>query len=280
MVSTKNVTALAAPRFEHEPRRMSRNAMRREADARVTSRAETARLTQLAVRRETLARYAILLGKGDKTRMKIAVIGSANVGGALGTRWARNGHAVVFGVRNTASADMKTLLSAAGPNARAASIGEAGNASEVIVLATPWAVAQVALSAAGDLTAKIVIDATNPLVPGLQGLSVGTTTSAGEQIAAWFPGARVVKTFNTVGNNVMENSAFPDGAVAMFYCGDDVAAKQVAASLAAELGFEPLDAGPLSQCRVLEPFAMLWISIALKYGYGREIAFRFLRRSR
>jgi len=67
--------------------------------------------------------------------------------------------------------------------------------------------------------------------------------------------------------------------VAMFYCGDDGEAKRAVASLIADLGFEPLDAGPLSQARLLEPFAMLWISMALKYGYGRDIGFRLLRRA-
>ena len=63
-----------------------------------------------------------------------------------------------------------------------------------------------------------------------------------------------------------------------FYCGDD-AAKKVTAKLAADLGFDPLDAGPLRQARLLEPFAMLWISLALQYGYGREIAFQLMRRA-
>lgn len=68
------------------------------------------------------------------------------------------------------------------------------------------------------------------------------------------------------------------GRAAMFYCGDDARAKSTAAGLINELGFEALDAGPLTQARVLEPFALLWISLALQYGYGREIAFQLLRR--
>ena len=78
----------------------------------------------------------------------------------------------------------------------------------------------------------------------------------------------------------MANPQFDSGKVAMFYCGDDASAKQTVRSLIAELGFEPLDAGALTQARLLEPFALLWITLALKYGYTTGIAFEFLRRSK
>lgn len=76
----------------------------------------------------------------------------------------------------------------------------------------------------------------------------------------------------------MANPDFGTDKVAMFYCGNDKEAKQKVAGLAAELGFEALDAGPLTQARVLEPFAMLWISLAYFAGFGRDIGFQFLRR--
>jgi len=211
--------------------------------------------------------------------MNIAIIGSGNVGGTLGTRFAKDlGHKVVFGVRNPDSKDLKKVLDEAGPNARAASIADATKVSDVVILATPWPAAKDAIQNAGDLSGKILIDATNPLKADLSGLEVGRDGSAGELVAQWAPGAKVVKAFNTVGNNVMGDSKFPGGKVALFYCGNDAEAKKVAATLAAELGFDPLDAGPLTQCRVLEPFALLWISLAFQAGFGREIAFQFLRR--
>ena len=95
-------------------------------------------------------------------------------------------------------------------------------------------------------------------------------------VAQWAKGAKVVKAFNTVGANVMADATFEGGPVAMFYCGDDAPSKRVVTAPIKELGF---DAGPLNQARVLEPFALLWISLALKYGYSREIAFRLLRRN-
>jgi len=123
-----------------------------------------------------------------------------------------------------------------------------------------------------------VIDVTNPVLPDLSGLSLGTTTSAAEQVAQWASGARVVKAFNTVGFNIMADPSFGASRALLFYCGDDAPAKQIVKSLAAELGFDPEDAGPLRQARLLEPFALLWISLAYGQGYGREFAFQLLRR--
>ena len=211
--------------------------------------------------------------------MNIGIIGSGNVGGTLGARWAEKGHKVIFGSRDPESEKMKESVSKAGRNARAAHIQEAVDASDVILLATPWEATQELLESTKGLAGKIVIDATNPLLAGLDGLSIGTTTSAGEQVAQWAKQARVVKAINTVGFNIMANPDFGAGKkVAMFYCGDDKGAKQTVHELITELRFDALDAGPLTQARLLEPLAMLWISLAYQGGYGREIGFEFLRR--
>jgi predicted dinucleotide-binding enzyme len=208
--------------------------------------------------------------------MTIGIIGSGSVGGTLGTRWARAGHGVTFSSRKPESKEMRELVETAGPNARAGAVADAVQA-DIILLATPWPNTEEALRSAGSLSGKILIDATNPLL-GLDALDVGNTNSGGEQVAQWARGAKVVKAFNTVGNNVMGNPAFGDLRPVLFYCGDDQAAKQTVRALISELGFEAADAGPLSQARVLEPFALLWISLAFKEGWGREFAFQVLRR--
>jgi predicted dinucleotide-binding enzyme len=97
-------------------------------------------------------------------------------------------------------------------------------------------------------------------------------------VATWAPGARVVKVFNTTGANNMANPDFGGIAATMFYCGDDAEAKAAAARLAADLGFDPVDAGNLEQARLLEPLALLWIRLAYVQKQGREIAFKLLRR--
>jgi 8-hydroxy-5-deazaflavin:NADPH oxidoreductase len=156
-------------------------------------------------------------------------------------------------------------------------VAEAG-ACGVVVMATPWEATQAAIQKAGDLTGKVLLDCTNPLLPDLSGLALGTTTSAGEQVAAWAPKARVVKIFNTTGYGNMANPVYGNDRNTMFYCGDDAAAKQVARELAAGLGFDPIDAGPLTQARLLEPLALLWITLALKQGLGMNIAWKLMRR--
>jgi 8-hydroxy-5-deazaflavin:NADPH oxidoreductase len=210
--------------------------------------------------------------------MKIGIIGSGNVGGTLGKRWAQKGHDVCFGVLDTADPKLKQLLADSGAKARAATVAEMARMSDVVVLATPWGAVPDAIKSAGNLSGKILIDVTNPLLPDLSSLTIGTTTSAGEQVAELAKSARVVKAFNTIRFGVMADTTFPQGPVALFYCGDDAEAKKTVAGLAVELGFKALDAGPLTQCRVIEPFGMLWISLAVKYGYGQNIAFQFMQR--
>jgi predicted dinucleotide-binding enzyme len=209
--------------------------------------------------------------------MNIGIIGSGNVGGTLGKRWAKNGHGVFYATRDPQSDSMRRLLAESGSSSKAGSVGEVVGASDVLLVATPWPATRQQLVAAGNFRNKVLIDATNPLADDLSGLECGNTTSGGEQVAGWAKNARVVKALNTVGSNIMENPQFTQP-VALFYCGDDYEAKKTAAELIRELGFDPLDAGPLSQARLLEPMALLWISLALRYGYSREIAFQLLRR--
>ena len=150
--------------------------------------------------------------------------------------------------------------------------------AEVVVLATPWGATQDAVTSAGGLAGKVVFDCTNPLAPNLSGLTHGFDTSAAEQIASWAPQARVVKVFNTTGANNMADPDFHGVAATMFYCGDDKDAKDTAGRLAADLGFDAVDAGSLEQARLLEPLALLWIRLAYVQGLGREIAFKLMKR--
>ncbi len=212
--------------------------------------------------------------------MRLAIIGSGNVGGALGRLWAGNGHEVTFGSRDPSGEGVQAAVSAAGSRARAATVAEAAQGAEVVVLATPWDATQGSVKAAGDLSGKVVLDATNPLQMTESGLelAVGFTTSAGEQVAGWAPGARVVKAFNSTGSGNYAQANFGGQAASMAICGDDEEAKATVAGLAEELGFDVLDAGPLRCARLLEPLAMLWITLAYSQGEGPEIAWKLLRR--
>jgi 8-hydroxy-5-deazaflavin:NADPH oxidoreductase len=102
--------------------------------------------------------------------------------------------------------------------------------------------------------------------------------SAGETVARRAPGARVVKAFNTTGFNNMSDSGYPGGKLAMMVAGDDAEAKNVVLTLASDLGFDAIDAGPLSMSRYLEPMAMVWIKLAIAQKMGRDFGFAILRR--
>jgi len=209
--------------------------------------------------------------------MKIAIIGAGVVGVALGSAWARKSHDIIFGARDAASSKVNDALARV-DGAKVASIAEAVSWADVAVLATPWGGTEAALKAAGSFSGKALLDATNPLTP-TYGLALGHTTSGGEQVQAWAADARAVKIFNSTGYDNMADTTYAPGKPAMIYCGDDASAKKTASQLAGDLGFEPIDLGKLDQARYLEPYAMVWIKLALGQGLGRNIAFSLMRRA-
>jgi predicted dinucleotide-binding enzyme len=187
----------------------------------------------------------------------------------LGTAWHNRGHDVTFGVRNP---DDPKYASLGAVRANEAAASDA----EVVVLCTPWQGTQEAVQSCGDLSGKILIDATNPLSPDFSTLEVGLTTSGAEQVADWAAGARVCKAMNQIGAPMMDGPQL-SGTPVMFVCGDDDAAKSVTAGLVSELGFEAVDAGDLTLARLLEPYALLWIHLALRRGFGTDFGFGILR---
>lgn len=205
--------------------------------------------------------------------MRIAIIGTGNVGGAIARGLKGKGHDVTLGARDPQGAEVAAL--AIGTSAAVALPGEAAAAAELVILALPWGVAETAIKALGDLSGKTVIDCMNPLgmADGALGLTLGHTTSGGEIVAGWLPGAHVVKTLNQAGAEIIaQNDHLPHRPV-MFMAGDSEAAKAQAATLLTDLGFEALDAGDLAKSRLLEPFGMVWINQALFRGKGRAWAF-------
>jgi 8-hydroxy-5-deazaflavin:NADPH oxidoreductase len=225
--------------------------------------------------------------------MRIAVIGSGNVGGTLGRRWAALGHEVAFGVRDPERGATAVKGSEDGaplpPGTRIATprealLGADGWRAQVLLLATPWPAVPQALAELGPdtLAGIVLLDATNPLGAGLR-LEVGRDGASGaERVQAMAPGACVVKVFNTTGYGNMRDPYYGGAPSVMFYAGDDAAAKTVAHELASALGFDAIDAGSLVRARELEHLAVLWISLAMGAGgtasLGRDIAFRLVRR--
>ncbi len=210
--------------------------------------------------------------------MKIGIIGTGNVGGTLGRRWALSGHHVEFGTRDANSAKMKELLAKAGKNAKAVSVEDAVKNNEIVVLTVPWTAALGIVKSIKNWKGKILVDCTNPLKSDFSGLAIDHNGSAAEEIAKMATGAKVIKAFNTVGSLVMENPNFVDGKAVLLIGGDDLNAKAEISKLAVDLGFDVLDAGGLSSARYMEHFAMLWIHMAFHQKLGNDFAFKLLKR--
>ena len=213
--------------------------------------------------------------------MNITIIGAGNVGSALGGVWLEKGHEVVYGVRDPRSEKAIRLSRQGGANVSVRKVANCVDGADVVVLATPWHATEAALEEAGPLDGTILMDCTNPLQMGDDGLelSVGHVSSGGEMVQGWAPGSRVVKTFNQTGFDNMADAEFSGAPSVMFYCGDDADAKLVCHNLIADIGFEPVDAGGLKIARLLEPHGMLWINLALKQGLGRDFAYALVRRT-
>jgi predicted dinucleotide-binding enzyme len=212
--------------------------------------------------------------------MKIGILGSGNIGGALGRAWAAAGHTVMFsGSRDQAK--LEALAQQAGHGATWGTLEEAAAFGEVVLLALLWPQVLEALpQLAPVLEGKILIDASNPLTPDFVHLAIGHTDSGGETVARQLPGVRVVKAYNSVGANIIGSNSKQFGTVTaptLFFCGDDAGAKQTVAGLIAASGFEPFDVGALSTARFLEPLEQLWVEI-LKSGIQQEFILSLLRR--
>ena len=210
--------------------------------------------------------------------LNIAILGTGGVGAALGSRWGNAGHVVTYGSRTPQTEKVKLLVGHSGKGASAKTPPAAIAGADAILLAVPWPAAGETLAQLGDLSGRTLIDCTNPLLSDMSGIELGHVISAGEQIAAWAPGAGVVKAFNTASVKVMLNPQFGEHRATMFYCGDDAAAKLTVRQLIEDIGFEPIDAGSLASSRYLEPLAMLYIHLAFRQGFGSNCAFKIMRR--
>jgi len=178
----------------------------------------------------------------------IVMFGTGAVGQALAGCWKRIGHCVTFASRDPAGARVRAL--AADTGIPVVGIDEAGP-FDAGVLAVPWGgVPELCARIASRVSGRVMLDATNPLAPGLQ-LAIGHAVSGGEQIASWLPQANIVKIFNTTGYGNLADPRYGAERPTMFYCGDDAPSCAVARQLAEDIGFEAVCAGPLSESRTL-----------------------------
>ena len=213
--------------------------------------------------------------------MKIGILGTGDVGRALGNGFIALGHEVKMGSRDEHNEKAVAWASTSGINASTGTFADAVKFGDVIVLALLWAGTENALKLAGveNFAGKVVIDATNPLVftPKGPALVLGHTDSAGEQVQLWLPSAHIVKAFNIVGFAHMFKPDFPGGPPDMFICGNDAGAKQTVTEILKDFGWPAIDVGGIEGSRLLEPLCNLWVSFAMSAGNGNH-AFKLLRK--
>lgn len=205
--------------------------------------------------------------------MKIAVIGSGNVGSALGKGWIKAGHEVMFGVRDPQSPKTQKALALI-PEAKTSTIVDACANADVIVITTPPEAALELIPHLGDVSHKVIIDATNAIRTRPE--PYATAYDAIKEITK---AQHVVKCFNTTGFENMLNPIYDGEGIDMFAAGNSKKAKQVAEQLAKDLGFATCyDFGGDDKVELLEKFALSWINIAIMQGHGRNLAFKLVKR--
>jgi hypothetical protein len=202
-------------------------------------------------------------------KQRVGILGTGDVGKALGRGFASRGCDVKIGSREK--------------KAEFVTFAEAAQHGELIAICTRWDGTENAIKLADpkSFAGKVVIDTTNPLtyapgVPFASGLERGFTDSGGEQVQRWLPGAHVVKAFNIVGNTLMVDPKLTGGPPTMFIGGDDDGAKTAVTEILTDFGWETIDLGGIEAARVLEPMCWAWVVSAKKTGKWMQ-AFKMLR---
>ncbi len=211
--------------------------------------------------------------------MRIGILGSGLMGGKLGAIFARAGQEVVFSYARS-NDKLKRLARDAQGNARAGTPPEAAKQADALLLAVPWSRIDDVLKQAGDLKGRVIVTCSLPMDADNSKLIIANTSSGAEELAKKVRGAHVVSAFNTVPSEVLfgvfqarRKSMRPS----LVYCGDDKPAKDVTAKLIHDVGFDPVDAGPLQVARYTEPFALLVGQLAYEGEGGPDLAYRFER---
>jgi hypothetical protein len=211
--------------------------------------------------------------------MRVGILGSGLMGSKLGTIFARAGHEVVFSYARSEQKLRKLARDAKG-KAWPGTPHEAAQEADAVLLAVHWSRLDDVLNQTGDLSGKVIVTCSLPMNDDNTELVVAHTSSGAEELAKLVPKARVVSAFNTVPSEVLfgvyeanRKASRPS----LVYCGDDKSGKAVAAELIRDVGFDPVDAGPLRIARYTEPFALLVAQLAYEGEGGPKLAYRFER---
>ncbi len=211
--------------------------------------------------------------------MRIGILGSGLMGGKLGTIFARAGHEVVFSYART-SKKLEKLARESRGKARAGTPAEAAQDADALLLAVHWSRVDDVLKQTGAVAGKVIITCSLPMNADDTALVIAHTSSGAEELAKKVPNARVVSAFGTVPSEVLFDvfqARRKANKPSLVYCGDDSRAKKIAAELIRDVGFDPVDAGPLRIARYTEPFTLLIAQLAYEGKDRPELAYRFQR---
>lgn len=204
--------------------------------------------------------------------MNIAIIGSGNVGGALAQQWIKAGHTVLIGAKFPLSDKNIKLATIVGED-RFATIENAVKQCDVILIATPPTAIFEIVEQIGNVSNKIIIDATNSIMKSPEPYKTVYHCLADKTQA------EVIKCFNSTGFENMLSPDYNGEGIDMFMAGDSEKAKAVAKQLALDCGFSTcIDFGKADKVELLEKFALSWINLAIMQGEGRNMAFKVVRR--
>jgi 8-hydroxy-5-deazaflavin:NADPH oxidoreductase len=209
--------------------------------------------------------------------MRVGILGSGLMGGKLGTLFARAGHDVVFSYARDPE-KLKRLAREAGGTARAGTPSEAARDADVLLLAVHWLQVDDVLKQAGDLSGKVIVTCSLPMNAEDTALTVAHTSSGAEELARKVRRAHVVAAFGTIPSEVLFGVFETRGKgkrPSLVYYGDHPGAKKVAVTLIRDVGFDPVDAGPLRIARYAEPFTLLIAQLAYEGDRGPALAYRF-----
>ena len=212
--------------------------------------------------------------------MRVGILGSGLMGGKLGTIFAQAGHEVVFSYSRSEQKLKKLAREVKQGSAQYGTPREATQDADAVLLAVHWSRIDDVLKQTGDLSGKVIVTCSLPMNDNDTDLVVAHTSSGAEQLANRIPKARVVAAFNSVPSEVLfdvyegrRRARKPT----LVYCGEDRRGKELAAELIRDVGFDPVDAGPLRIARYVEPFALLVARLAYEGKGGPELAYRFER---
>ncbi|SFE58098.1 NADPH-dependent F420 reductase [Thermoflexibacter ruber] len=205
--------------------------------------------------------------------MKISIIGTGNVGGALATRWAKAGHQILLGTRDLAKFEDKHLLE--NPQTSLHTIAESSKEAEVILIAAvPQASQSIAEQIREFVKGKFIIDAMNSVRTKPNGFN-----NSFEALKSYLPESEIVKCFNSTGFENMQNPIYHGEGIDMFVAGSSSKGKEIAKQLALDAGFSTCwDFGGDDKVQLLEYFALSWINLAIMQGHGRNMAFKVIKR--